>query len=155
MKLTILEDATKRPELFSWAGAVQPSVLESWLKDRAWKIPEDLKYLWFQTGGGDFFYDGETIFAAFSDLYASDSVDEVNKYQISRGMPRHYLAFHAGLRFSAVSLTKSMYVFLATPEGTLRTGKFAREPEGDSLVHPPPRLLSTQLPLLIGKPGWI
>jgi hypothetical protein len=113
MKLTILEDATKRPELFCWAGAIDPSVLDSWLKDRGWNVPEDLKYLWSQTGGGDFFDEGETIFAPFSDLWADDSLDQVNKAQISGGMPKHYLAFHSGLRFSAVNQITLRYVFLS------------------------------------------
>ncbi len=112
MKLTILEDAAKRPELFCWAGPIEPSVLDSWVKARGWNVPEDLKYFWSQTGGGDFFDEGETIFAPFSDLCAHDSVDEVNKAQINAGMPNHYLAFHGGLRFSAVNLIKSMYMFL-------------------------------------------
>ncbi len=102
MKLTILEDATKRPELFCWAGAIDPSVLDTWLKDRGWKVPEDLKYLWSRIGGGDFL-ESETIFAPFSDLWADDSLDQVNKVQISRGMPENYLAFHSRLRFSAVN----------------------------------------------------
>ncbi|HYL82593.1 MAG TPA: SMI1/KNR4 family protein [Candidatus Angelobacter sp.] len=112
MKLTILEDAAKRPELFSWAGAIEPSVLDSWLKDRGWNIPEDLRYFWLQTGGGDFFDEGETIFAPFSDLWADDSLEQVNKAQTIAGMPKHYLAFHSGLRFSAVNLLTRKYVFL-------------------------------------------
>jgi hypothetical protein len=111
MKLTILEDATKKPELFCWAGAIDPAVLDSWLKERGWNVPEDLKYLWSQTGGGDFF-DGETIFAPFSDLWAHDSVDEVNRHQISRGMPKDYLPLHDGLRFSSVNLLTHKYIFL-------------------------------------------
>jgi hypothetical protein len=89
MKLTILEDARKRPELFCWAGAIEPPVLDSWLNARGWHVPEDLRYFWSQTGGGDFFDEGETIFAPFSDLWAHDSVDEVNTYVINRGMPKH------------------------------------------------------------------
>jgi len=112
MRLTILEDARKRPELYCWAGAIEPPVLDSWLNARRWNVPEDLRHLWSQTGGGDFFDEGETIFAPFSDLCAHDSVDEVNRYQISRGMPNHYLAFHGGLRFSALNLIKSTYMFL-------------------------------------------
>jgi len=111
MKLTILEDAKRRPEIFFWAGAIEPSVLDSWLKERGWNIPGDLKYFWLQTGGGDFF-DSETIFAPFSDLWADDSVDQVNQAQISEGMPKHYLALHTGLRFSAVNLETLKYVFL-------------------------------------------
>src|SRR5260370_38135385 len=112
MRLTILEDAAKRPELFCWAGTIEPSVLDYWLKDRGWNVPEDLKYFWSQTGGGDFFDEGETVFAPFSDLCAYDSEDEVNKHQISRGMPKHYLALHTGLRFSAINLLTHKYIFL-------------------------------------------
>ncbi len=111
MKLTILEDATKRPELFCWAGAIERAVLDSWLKDRGWNVPGDLKYFWSQTGGGDFF-ESETIFAPFSDLSADDSVVEVNSHQTSKGMPKHYLALHGGLRFSAVNLSTHEYIFL-------------------------------------------
>jgi hypothetical protein len=111
MKLTILDDAAKRPELFCWAGAIELSVLDSWLRDREWNVPEDLRYFWSQTGGGDFF-DGETIFAAFSDLWANDSVDKVYKAQVNAGMPKHYLALHDGLRFSAINLEASTYIFL-------------------------------------------
>jgi hypothetical protein len=111
MKLTILDDAAKRPELFCWAGAIELSVLDSWLRDREWNVPEDLRYFWSQTGGGDFF-DGETIFAPFSDLWANDSVDKVYKAQVNAGMPKHYLALHDGLRFSAINLEASTYIFL-------------------------------------------
>lgn len=112
MKLTILEDARRRPELFCWAGAIEPSILDSWLKNRGWNVAEELKYLWLQTGGGDFFDEGETILAPFSDLWAHDSVDEVNKTQINAGMPKNYLAFHSGLRFSALDMTTCTYLFL-------------------------------------------
>ena len=111
MKLTILEDAKKRPELFCWAGAIEPSVLDFWLKEQGWNIPEDLKYFWLQTGGGDFF-ESETIFAPFDDLWANDSVDQVNQAQKKAGMPKHYLALHTGLRFSAVNLETFKYMFL-------------------------------------------
>jgi hypothetical protein len=111
MKLTILEDAAKRPELFCWAGPIEPTVLDSWLKDRGWNVPEDLKYFWSQTGGGDFF-EGETIFAPFSDLWADDSVDKVYRAQVNAGMPKHYLPLHDGLRFSAVNLLTHKYLFL-------------------------------------------
>ncbi len=123
MKLAILEDATKKPELFCWAGAIDRSVLDSWLKDRGWNVPEDLKYLWSQTGGGDFL-ESETIFAPFSDLWADDSLDQVNKAQLSRGMPKHYLAFHSGLRFSGVNQITLRYTFLS--EDTYQVqGEFA------------------------------
>jgi hypothetical protein len=112
MKLTILEDATKRPALFCWTGAIDPSVFGPWLKDRGWNVPEDLKYLWCQIGGGDFL-ESETIFAPFSNLWADDSLDQANKAQISRGMPKHYLAFHSGLRFSAVNQITFRYMFLS------------------------------------------
>ena len=111
MKLTILEDATKRPELFCWAGAIEPPVLDFWLKERGWNVPEDLKYFWAQTGGGDFF-DSETIFAPFSDLWANDSVDQVYQAQLSLGMPKNYLALHTGLRFSAVNMQTLKYMFV-------------------------------------------
>jgi hypothetical protein len=111
VKLTILEDATKRPDLFYWAGAIELSVLDSWLGDRGWNVPEDLRYFWSQTGGGDFF-ESETIFAPFSNLWAHDSVDEVNKFRTDAGMSKHYLALHSGLWFSAVNLKTPKYVFL-------------------------------------------
>ncbi|HXJ13169.1 MAG TPA: SMI1/KNR4 family protein [Candidatus Limnocylindrales bacterium] len=111
MKLTILEDAAKRPEYFSWAGAIEPPVLDSWLAERGWNVPDDLKYFWSKTGGGDFF-ESETIFAPFSDLWAHDSIDEVNRHQINRGIPKHYLPLHDGLRFSAVNLNTQKYMFL-------------------------------------------
>ncbi|HYA98174.1 MAG TPA: hypothetical protein VEH49_08775, partial [Methylomirabilota bacterium] len=111
MKLTILDDAATTPTLFCWAGPIEPSVLDSWLKERAWVVPEDLKYLWSQTGGGDFF-ESETIFAPSSSLWADDSLDEVNRHQRNKGLPNRYVAFHSGLRFSAVDMTKGRYFFL-------------------------------------------
>jgi hypothetical protein len=104
MELTILEDAKKRPDLFVWAGATEPAALDSWLHAHAWTVPEDLRYLWLKTGGGDFF-ESETIFAPFSNLWADDSVEAVNKTQVSRGMPKQYLAFHRGFRFSVFELS--------------------------------------------------
>lgn len=80
MKLTILEDAKKRPGLFCWAG--EPPALDSWVKERGWSIPEDLRHLWCETGGGDFFDEGETIFAPFSDLAYKTRMDPA---QVSAG----------------------------------------------------------------------
>ena len=111
MRLTILEDAEKEPGLFFWAGSIEQSVLELWLSERGWSIPDDLKFLWLQTGGGDFF-ETETIFGVFNGLWADDYVEDVNRYQRSEGMPAHFLAFHCGIQFSAVDLTRHKYVFL-------------------------------------------
>ena len=111
MKLTILEDASERQDLFFWAGPIQLSMLESWLAEHSWNIPQELKYLWSETGGGDFF-DTETIFAPFSDLWADDSVEQVNRYQRQKGLPEHYLLFHYGIRLSAVDCVSSQYLFL-------------------------------------------
>jgi hypothetical protein len=111
MTLAILSDASYRPELFFWSGPIDEKSLDSWLNQRSWKIPEDLKFFWKVTGGGDFF-ESETIYGPFSDLWTKDFIDEVNRHQKTIGLPSKFLVFHSGIQYSAIDLNTQTYLFL-------------------------------------------
>jgi len=111
MQLTLLIDAKARPELFYWAGPIQNKKLGSWLDQMHWVIPGDLKYLWSETGGGDFF-ESETIFYPFSSSYAYDQIADVNEYQRSLGLPENYLVFHSGICLSVVETISQRFLLI-------------------------------------------
>ncbi|HEY1802077.1 MAG TPA: hypothetical protein VGG46_14195 [Terriglobales bacterium] len=111
MQLTLLIDAKSRPELFFWAGPIENKKLDSWLDQMQGIIPDDLKYLWRETGGGDFF-ESETIFYPFSSLYAYDRIADVNKYQHSLGLPENYLAFHSGIYLSVIETISQRFLLV-------------------------------------------
>mgnify|MGYP001552572912 CR=1 FL=1 len=111
MQLTLLIDAASRPELFFWAGPIENKKLAFWLDQMQWIVPNDLKYLWRETGGGDFF-ESETIFYPFSSLYAYDQIADVNKYQRSLGLPKNYLVFHSGIHLSVVETTSQKFLLI-------------------------------------------
>lgn len=111
MQLTLLIDAKSRPELFDWAGPIENKKLDSWLDQMQWIIPDDLKYLWCETGGGDFL-ESETIFYPFSSLYPYDRIADVNEYQRSLGLPENYLVFHSGIYLSAIDMTSQQFLLI-------------------------------------------
>lgn len=61
-RLTLLDDARRRPELFVWNGGIDAARLDTWLQSRHLNVPGDLRFFWIQTGGGDFF-ESETVLA--------------------------------------------------------------------------------------------
>lgn len=123
MRLTLLEDARKRPDLFVWRGAIDPVRLDAWLLSRRLKVPRDLRFFWVQTGGGDFF-EGETVLGPFGDSSTADDVDTVNAYHHGRGMPDEYFVFHRGASgLTAVQQSTGLYVQL-NESGYLGTEDF-------------------------------
>jgi hypothetical protein len=54
MRLTVLDDAKRRPDLFIWQGAIDQIRLDAWIGSRTLRIPSDLRSFWIETGGGDF-----------------------------------------------------------------------------------------------------
>jgi hypothetical protein len=123
MRLTLLEDAKRRPDLFVWRGVIDSLQLDTWLRSRQLNVPLDLKFFWIQTGGGDLF-EGETVLGPFGDSNMADDVDTVNAYHHGRGMPDEYLVFHRGAGgLTAVHQSTGLYVQL-NESGYLETGDF-------------------------------
>jgi hypothetical protein len=123
MRLTLLEDAKKRPDLFLWRGAIDHVRLDEWLQSRQLKVPPDLNFFWLQTGGGDFF-ESETVLGPFGHSNTADDVDTVNALHHRRGMPVDYLVFHTGASgLTAVSRSTGLYVQL-NESRYLETGDF-------------------------------
>ncbi len=111
MELTILADARRSPRVFDWAGAIEQPVLDAWLRQTEFVIPADLKLFWQMTGRGDFF-ESETIFAPFDDLFADDSVEARNRWLHTNGMADGLLAFHDGFQLSVVDVGRQTYQFV-------------------------------------------
>jgi hypothetical protein len=96
MTAQIQEDHAKRPDLFHFGGPIIPAQLNDWLQERNLAVPEDLKRLWCEMGGGDMF-ESETILSPFGVSDLADDVDSVNAFHWRQGMPSDYLIFHTGL----------------------------------------------------------
>src|SRR5580704_5494527 len=101
--LAILKDAAARPELFGWFGPIARNEIDSWLKRSNLRVPDDVRELWTETGGGDFFDEGETLLrptaVRSSEPYFIESTDFINsadQFCISKGMSTDYLLFHIG-----------------------------------------------------------
>jgi|SRR5215467_1116547 len=117
--LAIFKDASARPELFYWFGAIAHDEIESWLKLSGLTVPDGVRELWTVTGGGDLFDEGETIFRPTAVpssephfIASSDFVDPVNEHCIKSGMSKNHFAFHDGSFFSAIRLTDQRIVTL-------------------------------------------
>ncbi len=105
----LLKDRATRPGLFHFLGAIQPEKLDMWLRERNLIIPPDLRHLWCETGGGDFF-ESETILGPFAARDLGDDVDSVNQFRWQNGMPRDWLVFHTGLGLTVVKMSSGEYV---------------------------------------------
>lgn len=105
----MLEDSRRRPDLFIWNGPIPEDVLTEWLKARRLAIPEDLRSLLRETGGGDFF-ESETVLGPFGDASLGDDLDGANSFHQARGLPSSFLLFHTGLFWTVLSLPDQTYV---------------------------------------------
>jgi hypothetical protein len=117
--LAILKDAAARPELFDWFGPIARNEIDSWLKRSNLRVPDDVRELWTETGGGDFFDEGETLLrptaVRSSEPYFIESTDFINsadQFCISKGMSTDYLLFHIGTFHSAIRLGDQRIVTL-------------------------------------------
>jgi hypothetical protein len=112
MRLTVLEDAKRRPDLFIWQGAIDSARLDSWTRSRNLRIPSDLRLFWIETGGGDFF-ESETILGPLGRADLADDVETVNAHHHLRGLPADFLVFHRGLGgLTAIQMSNGLYVQL-------------------------------------------
>lgn len=103
------QDRARRPDLFHFHGAIQLEEMDAWLIKRNIVIPEDLKYLWCDTGGGDLF-ETETILSPFGQRDLADDVDSINEFHKRNGMPGIWLIFHTGIGgLTAVNIPKGEY----------------------------------------------
>ena len=113
MRLTVLEDAARRPDLFIWRGAIDPNRLDAWLLRRQFRIPGDLRCFWIETGGGDFF-ESETVLGLLGEASPADDVETVNAFHPTRGMSDEYLVFHRGTGgLTAIQRSTGLYVQLS------------------------------------------
>jgi len=102
----ILRDQRRRPDIFHFFGAIEPDRLISWLRERRFTIPDDLRQLWCETGGGDVF-ETETILGPFGRTDLADDVDSVNQFHWAKGMPAEWVIFHTGIGGLSVVQTAS------------------------------------------------
>ena len=108
----LMRDAGRRPDLFHFRGPVPVEQLDQWLRGRRLTIPEDLRELWCQTGGGDLF-ESETILDPFASDELGDDVDSRNLLHRQQGMSANFLIFHVGAcGLSVVDMAAQSYATL-------------------------------------------
>jgi hypothetical protein len=88
-------DMAKRPELFFVNGPI-PRPEDACLRMRRRVVPDDLKQLWCETGGGDML-ESETILEPYGKVDLTDDIDSVNDFPWPRGMPANWLVFATGM----------------------------------------------------------
>jgi hypothetical protein len=109
----MMKDVDKRPQLFHFRGSISRSKLETWMRDRALRIPKDLLDLWEATGGGDFF-ESETILSPFEGKELADDVESVNEWHRGKGLPSVFLVFHTGFGgLSVLNLDDGAYACIS------------------------------------------
>jgi hypothetical protein len=111
MKLKIIIDSKKRPDLFKWFGKINPQQLGSWLAEKQFLIPADLFEFFCQTGGGDIF-ETETILGPFGNKELGDDLEGMNMFHRKKGMQSKYLIFHIGLGISVIDQNSFHYLIL-------------------------------------------
>lgn len=121
--MKIFDDAVQRPDLFLWAGTIDPVVLSAWIIEHRFDIPDQLFQFWATTGGGDL-YETETILGPFGNDELGNEVLEVNMRARERGLNAGYLLFHTGIALSAVRMEDRRIVLLADPDYVV-IGEFA------------------------------
>lgn len=105
------EDATERPDLFVWRGAIRREELREWLDAKRLDLPDDLVELWLETGGGDLF-ESETLLAPFGDPASGDDVGGVNEAFRIRGLSSAHLIVSTGIFLAALRLADKKWVLL-------------------------------------------
>jgi hypothetical protein len=90
------EDAARWPRLFYLLEPIPPAELDAWLNKRNLTVPDDLKEVWRETGGGDVF-DTQTILGPYGNRDLADDVDSVNEFHWGRGMPVDWLIVATGI----------------------------------------------------------
>jgi hypothetical protein len=89
-------DIARHPNAFVLNGPIPPAELETWLVARNLTVPDDLKRVWRETGGGDMF-ESETILGPYGKVELADDVDTVNQFHRKRGMPADWLVIATGM----------------------------------------------------------
>lgn len=96
--LKLFRDASTRPELFVWNGAIDDQAFKLWLRPLC-HAPFQLVELWKQTGGGEIF-ETETILGPRLDETDSSLIAR-NAVLRGEGLPEPYVVFHEGIFLSA------------------------------------------------------
>jgi hypothetical protein len=129
------QDSIRRPELFAWNGPIAVADLDDWLNIRHLRVPDDLRELWQETGGGEMF-ESESILAPFGSEELGDDVDGVNRLHRDRGLPSGYLIFHvSGVGVSAVRLANQCFVLIDEDDYAERAEFESLEDWYDSMIR--------------------
>jgi len=108
MNAIFQEDAARRPRIFLFNGPILPAELDAWLNKRKLTVPDDLKQIWCETGGGDIF-ESETILGPYGNRELGEDVDSENEFHRQKGMPTDWLLFHTGLGLTVVKMSTGEY----------------------------------------------
>ena len=104
------KDRAKRPDLFWLVGPIPAEQLHAWLMQHSLGVPDDLKQLWSQTGGGEMF-ETETLLSPFGRAGFGADVMGVNQFHRQKGMPTGLLIIHEGLGgLTAIDTASDKYV---------------------------------------------
>jgi hypothetical protein len=124
--VALREDAARRPDIFLFNGPILSAPLDDWLGTRKLIVPDDLKEVWQETGGGIIF-ESETILGPYGNRGLGENVDGENEFHRQKGMPIDWLLFHTGFQLKAVKMSTGEYACLreGSYEVTEMYGSFA------------------------------
>ncbi|MGA2375559.1 MAG: SMI1/KNR4 family protein [Candidatus Sulfotelmatobacter sp.] len=126
MNPLLREDAARRPRIFLFNGPIPLAELDAWLIERNLTVPDDLKQVWCETGGGVIF-ESETILGPNGNRELGENIDLENEFHKQKGMPADWLLFHTGFELTAVRIPTGEYACLreGSYEVTETFGSFA------------------------------
>jgi len=109
--------ADRLPRIFAFNGAIPSAQLDAWLSERQLTVPDDLKQVWQETGGGVVF-ESEIILSPYGDRELGENVDSENEFHRQKGMPVDWLLFHTGMNLRVIKMSSGEYASLQ--EGSYR-----------------------------------
>lgn len=128
-RMTIFDDAQRRPDLFCWFGAISLSDIQEWSARTQLDLPSDLLAFWQETGGGDLFESETILRPSVSETIApnfveGDDTESRNTAYRSSGLPNGLFVFHVGMDISAIDLRSNEYVTVAERNGFSIAARF-------------------------------
>ncbi len=94
----IIRDSIQRPDLFAWRGGLSLTEIQEWERVQLISVPDDLKDLWSNKGGGELF-ESETILQP-SGADEDDLVLPRSEWFWGKGIDSDFYVFHEGLYVS-------------------------------------------------------
>jgi hypothetical protein len=111
MNALLQEDAARLPRIFVFNRPIPFAELDAWLSRRQFVVPDDLRQVWHETGGGNIF-ESETILGPYGNRELGEDVDSENEFHKQKGMSADWLLFHTGMNFTVIKMSGGQYASL-------------------------------------------